>query len=243
MIIGIVSMAIVLVCAQFMRNPVRQTENLTHNISLTKVGGSGEETSDFSLRETVHTRWFWMVGVIYFSWVFGFSVVMVHSVIHAIGQGASPAKAAGVLSLIGITTIIGRLIFGRMADVMGMKPAMIVSFSLMALAFLLLLMGGDIWVIYLFAATYGISYGTPSVLQAPILAHMFGLTSLGAIIGAVLTVGSAGFMIGPVLSGHIFDVSSSYHGAFLICMILTLVCLILVAFLPLSRPIGARMAL
>ena len=66
----------------------------------------------------------------FFAFVFCFTVVMVHSVIHAMGLGMSPASAAKVLSIMGLTSIFGRLGFGRLADLFGKKAILMVSFFL-----------------------------------------------------------------------------------------------------------------
>jgi len=60
------------------------------------------------------------------------------------------------------------------------------------------------------------------------------MKSLGTISGAILNMGSFGFMTGPVLAGYIFDVSGSYGMAFIICAFLSLVSFASVALLPLS---------
>jgi nitrate/nitrite transporter NarK len=47
---------------------------------------------------------------------------------------------------------------------------------------------------------------------------LFGLISLGAIIGGVGIFGRLGEALGAPLSGSIFDITASYRLAFLICI-------------------------
>ena len=233
-IIGLASMTIIMLCAGLMREPVRQPQEFSDDGGETIPQVSNQKRVASSLGEALRTWYFWVLGLMFFAWVFCFAVVMVHSVIHAMGQGMSPTSAAKILSIIGLTGIFGRLGFGRLADMVGIKYVMMASFLIMAAAFGLLLIGGEMGMVSLFAVIFGIAGGTPGVLLSPIVAELFGMKSLGAISGAILNMGSFGFMTGPVLAGHIFDVSGSYRTAFFICAFLSLVSFAAVALLPLS---------
>ena len=92
--------------------------------------------------------------------------------------------------------------------------------------------------VYLFAAIYGISYVVFEILMSPIVADLFGLRFLGTISGVALAIGGIGFTLGPVVAGHIFDVTSSYQLAFLICAAMALISLICATLLPLTRGKG-----
>ncbi len=234
LIIGGIDIAVIMAAAQFLRQdpkkmgllPYGESETIPENIAATK---------GFSLREAVGVRQFWVLSLIYFSWMFCLSVVVVHSVIHAMDIGLSPASAASTLAIIGITGIIGRISFGRLADVFGMKPVLIISFILMTIAFAWLLIAGEAWMIFLFAALFGISYGAFEILQGPIIADLFGMSSFGAITAVAHNLGIVGFILGPVVAGYIFDVNNSYLLAFTICASLAFICCISSLFLPLSK--------
>ena len=84
---------------------------------------------------------------------------------------------------------------------------------------------------YLFAAVFGFAYGGCVASQSPLVAVLFGLSSHGLILGVTslsLTIGGA---IGSFAAGYIFDVTSSYQVAFLICAAMGVIGLILTTFL------------
>ncbi len=81
--------------------------------------------------------------------------------------------------------------------------------------------------LYLFSVVFGFAYGGLSALQPLTAAELFGLSSLGVIVGNISFMFSAGGAVGPVLSGYIFDITSSYSLAFLTSSILTVIGLIL----------------
>lgn len=233
-IMGIIGIGIITISAQFLKRDPKQMGVLPYGESVATQEVAVTEANAFSLREAIRTRPFWLLSVTCFSWLFCLSVVVVHSVIHAIGIGMSPASAANILAIIGLTGIIGRLVFGRLADLMGMKFVLIVSFVLMLAAFLWLTIAGNTWMGYLFAAIFGISYGTLEILLSPLVAKLFGLSSLGIISGVVHNFGSTAIMVGPVLAGYIYDITGSYQVAFLLCAAMTIVSITSVTLLPLT---------
>ncbi len=234
-IMGGGSMGIIMLVAQFLKRNPQQIGQYPYGGSEAERANPGENSIIYSLGEAVRTRGFWLLGLVYFGWLYNLGTVLVHSVINAIDIGMSPTSAANILAIIGVTGIIGRIVFGRLADVIGMKPVLIFSFFLMSAGFLWLTFAGEAWMVYSFAVIFGLSYGVFESLQSPILADLFGLSSLGTIMGVVHAFGSIGLMLGPVVGGYIFDVSGSYQVASLISASVALVSLICVVFLPITR--------
>ena len=146
----------------------------------------------------------------------------------------SPASAANIIAIIGITGIGGRLVLGHFADVIGLKPVLMLCLALYSAAFLWLVIAQGERSIYLFAAIFGIAYGTFEVLHAPVMAKLFGLASFGAIFGIAVTFSSLGLILGPVAAGYVFDTTSSYHLVFLICIGMSFISLGCAALLPLA---------
>ena len=60
-----------------------------------------------------------------------------------------------------------------------------------------------------------------------LVAELFGLSSLGVILGIVIFVITIGEAIGPVMAGHIFDITGSYQLGFLIFAAVSIVAIIL----------------
>ncbi|GAH33971.1 unnamed protein product, partial [marine sediment metagenome] len=85
--------------------------------------------------------------------------------------------------------------------------------------------------LYLFAVIFGFGYGGLAALMSPVPAELFGLRSLGTIVGAVMCSFTIGGAIGPVLAGSIFDMTGSYNSAFLTCVAVGVTGIILSALL------------
>ncbi len=230
-ILGGTASAIVVLVAQLLRydpaeiGQVPYGENTGVEQELSLAADSG------TLRTAVNTRQFWLLFSMNFCAGFYIFATTVHIVPHAIDLGTSPATAAGILATIGGGSIAGKLALGSVADRIGNKNAFIISFILVAAAFFWLAPAQEGWQIYLFAIVYGFAYGGCEAQWAPMAATLFGLGSLGLILGTVAIGFSIGAALGPVVAGYIFDISGSYQIAFLISAITGVIGLILTIFL------------
>jgi len=236
LVTGGVSMVMIILCAQFIKPAPDQNQKrmLPHvkddagqrDTAITIGGGS--------THQVIRTKEFWMLCAIFLPWMYCMATTIVHIVIHAIGVGMSSASAAGIISVVGIAGITARLVFGRLADKVGIKPVLLFSFALFTFAFLWLLVASGTWMLYLFAVMFGIAYATFELLHSPLIAEVFGLSSLGSITGDIFAVSLLGFILGPVLTGHIFDITGSYTLAFIILAGMSCCSLISVILLPLT---------
>ena len=111
---------------------------------------------------------------------------------------------------------------------------MIFCFLIVAATFFWLQVAGELWMLYLFAVVYGFAHGGLFTLMSPWVAELFGLSSHGAIFGAVAFGGTIGGAFGPVIFGRIFDVTGSYQLAFLLSAVISIIAIIFALFL---RPI------
>ena len=115
--------------------------------------------------------------------------------------------------------------------------AFIIGFALMAAALFCLIPATEMWALYLFAAVFGFAAAGCAVSESPLVAELFGLRSHGLILGVINIGFCTGAAAGPFLAGYIFDVTSSYNMAFLVCAAVSAVGLILSAILtPTQQP-------
>lgn len=234
MAVGIIALVVITVAAQFMKRDPDKMGLLPYGAGEAQESTPSAGIKGLSLREAVRTGEFWLLCVVYFSFLFGLDVVTSQIVIYAEGLGISPAGAAGILAAIGGAAIVGRLAMGLFADRAGSKLAIILCLALSTLAWLWLQLAGAGWMLYLFAVVFGFVFGGVLVQFPLILAQRFGLTSHGAILGVVSFAGMTLGAAGPVIVGRLFDLTGSYQLGFLICGGVSALGLILAFF---SRPV------
>ena len=208
------------------------------NSSIAEKGDNlTSERAGFSLKDAVHTRTFWLLLAIIIFWSTCVQMAMMNIPSHATDLGITEIVAANFMAVIGIFSIIGRLVMGAVSDRLGGKRTLVICLVLQALAMFWLLKATDIWMLYLFAAVFGFAYGG-CVPQLPVIAgEIFELKSIGAIVGVQMLGIAIGGAIGPVLGGKVWDVTGSYYLAFMVGGMCTIIALILLAFIRAPRKV------
>lgn len=111
----------------------------------------------------------------------------------------------------------GRIWLGIVSDRFGGQRAMTICYALMSAALFWLLLCREIWMFYLFAAIFGVAYGGWGALISLVTAEIFGLCSLGTIIGTMVFFTSFAEGLGPFAAGGIYDLTGRYQYAFALC--------------------------
>ena len=196
------------------------------------------EPGGFSLLQAAKTRSFWLLLAILFLFSSCSYVVLTHIVPHAIDLGITPIEAASMISFIGIGSVLGRLVMGRLSDSIGGKQAFLICTLLMAGAMLWLIGSSNLWMLYLFTIIFGFSFGATAPLNAVLIGDSFGLRHVGLIMGVIDIGWGIGAASGPALAGYIFDISGSYTPAFLGGIVAALVAAVLILFLRMPKAIA-----
>jgi MFS family permease len=167
-------------------------------------------------REALLTRQFWSLCMICVLTVSCTYTMLMHLVPHLIDTGMTPTKAATVLSTVGAVSIGGRLVMGTAADRIGVKTALAVTFAMMFAGLMVLNNAGSVLMYYLFAVVHGFAHGAFFALMSPAVAAFFGTRSHGILLGSVIFSGTIGGAAGPILGGHLFDVTGTYRVLFMV---------------------------
>jgi len=236
-IIGITVLVLMISAAQFLRRDPARMGMRPYGADMAALPRLGSENGEFSLQRAVRSRQFWMLCLMFPSFEFCVGTIMVHIVPHATDLAISAANAANILAVIGALSVAGRIMMGSAGDRIGNRQAFAICGVMMSLALIWLLYAQELWMFYLFAAIFGFAYGGYGPLISLVVADLFGLSSLGVILGVVtfsITIGAA---VGPILAGKIFDVAGNYQSAFLVCIALSIIAIIMALLL---RPITSK---
>jgi len=188
-----------------------------------------------SLGQAVRTARFWTFGVVMFCFVFVLQVMMAHIAPHAVDVGVPATPAASIVSVFAATSLLGRNLAGLVSDRMGPTLSLVFHLTAMALALLWLLFAGDAPAFYAFAIAFGVAYGGVVPLQTLLTGELFGLRFLGTIMASLMVFANLGGAAGPPIAGTIFDVTGSYQTAFVICLTVMVLAMILGGFLLRNR--------
>ena len=235
MVLGGVVLVVTITAAQFLKRDPAGIGQMPYGEN--KGGGTALKftSEDFSLKKAVAKRQFWLLFLTFFCTGFCIFSVVVHIVPHGIDLGFSPTVSAGFLATLNGVSIIGRVVLGNAADRIGNKKVLIAGLALMSASCVWLVSASTGWQLYLFAVVFGFAYGGCTMTESPLTAALFGLGSIGLIYGFIVVGFNLGASTGPLLAGFIFDITSSYRTAFLLCAAASILGLIFAASL---RPTG-----
>jgi len=153
---------------------------------------------------------------------FTFQILSAHIVAHATDAGISPTVSAAALGLMGGVSIIGRILAGLLAGRLGWHRLLSLSFCGMGISTLLLLVVKDPLMLYVFVVSYGMFHGIRIAGQVGVIPDIFGIRSLGALIGVSSAIGQLVSFAAPFTAGLIFDVTGSYKPVFLVIFLVTM---------------------
>ncbi|MCX6008801.1 MAG: MFS transporter [Chloroflexi bacterium] len=223
MIVGVAVLLVIIPFAQLLRRDPSQVKQTTSSEKVSTQQELKSGTMGFTLKEAAYTRQFWLAFFIFFCVGFCLYSVQIHLAPHATDIGLSTTTAANILAIMGGTSIMGRVALGMVGDKIGNRLVYIIVFCLMSVTLLWLIFSKDVWGFFLFAAIFGIAYGGGIAQQSPLVAKLFGVGSLGLVLGVASLGFTIGASVGPLVTGYIFDVSGTYQIAFIINVIIGII--------------------
>lgn len=232
LILGGTALVVILLSAQFLKTDPAQLGQIPYGGDTLAKGPSGTLNSGLTLREAIRTRRFWLISGTFFSEGLCVLGITTHIVAHALRLEMSATSGANILATIGVFSIIGKLMIGIVADRIGHKQALVISFVLMAAALVWLVPASEMWTLFVFAVVFGLGYGGCATSGISLVGLYFGVKSLAVIIALVNVGFTFGAALGPVLAGYIFDISATYQVAFVIFAITGIIGLAFAALLP-----------
>jgi MFS family permease len=233
-IMGIAILVVVLVAAQFLKRDPSSLGLMPYGETPRVEKGKASVASGFTFQQALRLPQFWVIFIMIVLYGFYSSAINVHIVPDAINTGMSPTTAANILAVSGGLLVVGRVILGTAADRTNNKRIFLFGFTLSTLALVWIILQQAHWGFFVFALLIGFAQGGIGTSQSPLVASVFGLKAHGLIYGCVgfgYTIGAA---LGPFFTGYIFDVTSSYNLALIICVGTSVLALLFAFFL---RPV------
>jgi MFS family permease len=188
-----------------------------------------------SLRHAMREPSFWLILAGSAMSIGAVGGVIQHLQLFLRDQKFTPEMAARVASLLLVSSIVGRVIMGYLADRFHKKYVMVAAYLLVGLSIPALYYVDTPGTIHLFALTFGFGMGADYMLIPLMTAHCFGVASLGKLMGVILTTDAVSQAFTPVLVGRLFDLHGSYRWGFAVLIVMSLLGALAGALIP-RRP-------
>jgi len=124
-------------------------------------------------------------------------------------DGITPSKAALLMSVVGASSILGRLLLTAVAGKLGSVRLLQIALMAQPVAyFFWIIADGRYYMLVIFAALLGLTYGGFVALAGDVVAFYFGLVGIGAVTGMLFFYSGFGSLIGPPIVGFLADLST-----------------------------------
>ena len=157
----------------------------------------------------------WLLAVAGIGCCVAMSMPQVHIVAYCTDLGYGPAVGAEMLSLMLLGGVVSRIVSGLLADRLGGVMTLLIGSSLQMLALMLYLPTTGLTSLYIVSLIFGLSQGGIVPAYAIIVREYLPAREAGARVGLVIMATIVGMALGGWLSGLIYDLTGSYHWAFL----------------------------
>ncbi|WP_166425592.1 MFS transporter [Paraglaciecola sp. 20A4] len=196
-------------------------------------GSANEPSADLSqhgltYKEAIKTRSFWSIAFIA---MFTFYTIMgfqANLILHLTDLGFTSQAAAAGLSVLFIPALIGKFLFGLVADRITGKRVLYTNLLLMLVGLGAMLVA-DKDNVLIAIALIGFMWGGFYTLLQLNAVNNFGLRASGKLLGTITVLDAFGGGLGIWATGAIYDAYGSYNNAFMIFCVLVALSVVLIS--------------
>ncbi|MCB1477352.1 MAG: MFS transporter [Tepidamorphaceae bacterium] len=205
-VIGVTCLVMILPLMLLLRRQLPE-EHTPHAVT---ARSSGQAKTDLS-PGTIQL----MLGLAGIGCCVAMSMPQVHIVAYCADLGFGIANGAQMLSLMLAGGVVSRLICGLVADKIGGIKTLLISSTLQMLALGLYIPFNGLASLYVVSLVFGLSQGGIVPSYALIVREFLPAREAGRRVGFVIMMTVIGMALGGWLSGWIYDLTGSYHAAFI----------------------------
>ena len=179
------------------------------------AGGMGGGELKAAARRAMRSRPFIVLSLTFFACCATHAGPIFHTISYAIGCGLPPMTAVTIYSVEGFAGLVGRLLFGVLADKVGVKRMIVAGLLTQALAAGSYVLATGLGDFYTVAFIFGMAYGGVMPLYSALARDYFAPQIMGSVLGAMTLLSGIGMALGPALGGWIYDHFHAYTWMYL----------------------------
>ena len=193
-----------------------------------KAGQHTDRKAGITYASLLRNSKFWLIGLAYL--LVGSSIIIPFTFLstYAVQELTLPYEAATrLITVIGITALVGKLVLGPLSDTIGRVKIMMMCSVLVAVGTLGMAYFKVFWTLTLFTAIFGVGYGTIWSMYAASASDYFSKESAGSIVGLWTFYVGTGCVLYPVIAGWIGDTTGTLTWSFLFAAVSAVISLFL----------------
>ncbi len=225
LILGIAFFIIVVTLAQVLKNPpagYKPAGNPGHSNPFGKPIKAAVATADYDWTEMIRTPQFYLLWVM-FVFSSGAGLMIIGKLAKIVDLQAGIKAGFAFVAFLAVGNAAGRIIAGILSDQVGRIRTMFIVFILQAVLMFILSGLSGYGTLFVASVLIGANYGANLSLFPSAIKDYFGLKNFGVNYGMVFTAWGVGGVLGPILSGAIYDATLTFNKAYWISGICLLI--------------------
>ncbi|HRC63302.1 MAG: MFS transporter [Dehalococcoidia bacterium] len=167
--------------------------------------------------QACRTKAFLMIALGQAALSFSTTALMVHTIPFMEDNGVSKSAAASAITIFAVTTLVGRLGFGWLADRYDKRVLLAIGVGIVAVGMPLLAVVHSYWTGIAVLAFIAPGFGGVIPVRPALLVDYFGTRHFGTINGMNMLVVTLGSFFGPWAVGLLVDRNGDYASGWLLC--------------------------
>ena len=179
--------------------------------------GTIDTEPQFSTRQALRTSAFWLLSTSHGAALLIVGTVLLHQIPHMVeSMELSEEKAAFIVSLLLLCTVLGQLLGGYIGDRVNKRLGIFACMWMHTLGIVVFTYATTATGAIVFAVLHGTAWGVRAPLINSLRADYFGRSSFAMISGFAALLVMFGMTLGPLFAGFMHDLNGDYEAAFLI---------------------------
>lgn len=185
-----------------------------------------KNTDKIEYRQAIRSPFFWLIAVGGSGGFCAFSLATSQGVIHFTSLGFDPGTIVAAVSIMGIASLIGKLVIGLLADTI--EPIRIIGAALVliVIGILCAAMATNDIMMYIYYICTGLGFGSIATNLPTTVANYFGLTAYPKNLSTTMLTTTIISSIIPIMAGALFDATGYATTAFYVTAAIVAVCAI-----------------
>jgi predicted MFS family arabinose efflux permease len=179
---------------------------------------------------------FWRVSAAFAFSAFTWVAMATYLIPYLISHHYSAAFAAVIVSIMGASQIVGRILLLVVYRWLGDQWTIPSFFLLQTVGLVVLLLASSPWEVGVFAFLFGVGFGGSYPARATVVADRFGTTAYGQINGIIAFLMTLTAALGLVAMGGVSATSPAYSGAMLLVLLGSLIAIAAIISLEVFSP-------
>ena len=195
---------------------IRDPDSLEAPTTARPRRGPSESVGHWTLSLALRDGRYWALAAVFFTGNVVTQMLLVHQVAYLVDHGVSALAAATVGGVVGASSIIGKLAWGRLSDRAGRELSYTFAFTCTVASVAAIVLAGwhpDTVLPYVYGVLIGLGYAGTAPLTPAAASDLFGGPGFATIFGSLHMLLCLGAAVGSWGAGKIYDWTGSYAWA------------------------------